>query len=338
METMELLLEFFSGFIAQFQEPTLAFLIAGMVIAAVNSKLRIPESIYQFCVFMLLMRIGLKGGMAIREANIMDMLLPAVVCIILGAAIVLLGSITLARLPGIRKDDALATAGLFGAVSGSTLAAGMMVLEGAGVFYEAWVPALYPFKDIPALILAIVLATLYLNKQKTGAGVKVAVWPIIKDCLQGAALTALIMGVLLGLFTKPERVVEEFYDPLFRGLLSVLMLIMGMDAYKRLGELIKVAHWYIAYAFLGPVVHGAIAFGMGYIAHLLVGLSPGGVIMLAIIAASNSDISGPPTIRAGIPTANPSTYIGTSTGLGTPIAIAVCIPLFVALGKAVFGF
>jgi len=338
METLELLLEFFSGFVAQFQKPTLAFLIAGMVIAAFNSKLRIPESIYQFCVFMLLMRIGLKGGMAIRDANIMDMLLPAVICVILGSVIVLLGSVTLARLPGIKKDDALATAGLFGAVSGSTLAAGMMVLEDAGVFYEAWVPALYPFMDIPALILAVVLANLFLNKQKNVAGDKVAVWPIVKDCLQGAALTALIMGVVLGLATKPEGVVNEFYEPLFRGFLSVLMLIMGIDAYKRLGELIKVAHWYIAYAFLGPVVHGAIAFGMGYIAHLLVGLSPGGVILLAIIAASNSDISGPPTVRAGIPSANPSTYIGTSTGLGTTIAIAICIPLFMALGKAVFRF
>ena len=103
-------------------------------------------------------------------------------------------------------------------------------------------------------------------------------------------------------------------------------------------ELKGVAHWYITYAFLGPLTHGLIGFGLGYIAYLLVGFSPGGVIMLAIIAASNSDISGPPTVRAGIPTANPSVYHGTSTGLGTVIVIAIYVPFFLALGGMVFGF
>ena len=54
------------------------------------------------------------------------------------------------------------------------------------------------------------------------------------------------------------------------------------------------------------------------------------------MAASSSDISGPPTLRAGIPSANPSSYIGASTSLGTPVAIAVCIPLFIALAETVF--
>ena len=335
---MELLLDFFGKVLDKLQSPTLAFLLAGMVVAAFRSKLQIPEAIYQFCIFMLLMRIGLAAGMAIREANIIEMLLPAVFCAILGVSIVLLASQTLSRLPGIKKDDALGTAGLFGAVSGSTLAAGLVFLEGKGIFYEPWVPALYPFMDIPALVTAIVLANLYLSKQKGGNGAKVALWPLIKDCLQGMALTILIIGVLLGLLTRPERVFVEFFDPLFRGFLSVLMFILGIEAYKRLKELVKVGHWYISYAFIGPVIHGLMGFGLGYIAHVLVGLSPGGVIMLAVIAASNSDISGPPTIRAGIPTANPSAYIGTSTGLGTAVAIAICIPLFTALGGVVFGF
>ncbi|MCL0030392.1 sodium-dependent bicarbonate transport family permease, partial [Thermodesulfovibrionales bacterium] len=98
----------------------------------------------------------------------------------------------------------------------------------------------------------------------------------------------------------------------------------------------KVAYWYAAYAFIAPFVHGFAGFGLGYVAHHLVGLSPGGVIMVAIIASSNSDISGPPTIRAGIPSANPSCYIGTSTGLGTAVAIALCIPAFIAVGIHVF--
>jgi len=333
---VEELAEFGTRLITQFQKPTLGFLIGGMIIAALGSRLTIAESIYKFIVFMLLMRIGLAGGMEIRDANLADMLLPAAIAVVVGIAIVLIGRYTLALLPGVRKEDGIATAGLFGAVSGSTLAAGMGILEAESVFYEGWVPALYPFMDIPALVAAIVLAKIYLNKQKGESNGKVDIWGIIKESLQGSALSALLLGLALGLLTEPGKVFDTFYDPLFKGLLSVLMLIMGMEAYARLNELRKVAHWYAVYAVVAPLTHGLIAFGLGAIAHFTVGFSPGGVILLAIMAGSSSDISGPPTLRAAIPSANPSTYVGSSTGVGTPVAIAIGIPLYLALASVVF--
>ena len=333
---MDLLLDFATRFVTQFQSPALAFLIGGMVIAALGSKLEIPDAIYKFAVFMLLMRIGINGGIEIREADVSEMLLPAFFSIVLGCGIVLLGRVTIAMLPGVKTEDGIATAGLFGAVSASTLAAAMVLLENDGIVYEAWVPALYPFMDIPALVLAIVLADLYLKKRENGGNGKVEIWPIIKENPRGSALSALLLGLALGLLTRPGPVFEQFYDPLFRGLLSILMLIMGMEAYARLNELRKVAHWYVVYGALAPLVHGLIAFGLGYLAHLATGFSPGGVILLAVLAGSSSDISGPPTLRAGIPSANPSSYIGSSTSIGTPVAIAIGIPMFIALGYAVF--
>lgn len=333
---MEALLDFMMRFLAQLQSPTLAFLLGGILIAALGTRLEIPDAIYKFVVFMLLMRVGLEGGMSIREANVVDMLLPAFFAVIIGCVIVLIGRFTLAMLPSVRTEDGIATAGLFGAVSGSTLAAAIVVMETEGIEYEHWAPALYPFMDIPALVMAIVLASMYL-KRKDGSREKVKVWPIVKESLQGSALSALLLGIALGLLTRPEKVYEGFYDPLFRGLLSVLMIVMGMEAYTRLNELRRVAHWYAVYATVAPLVHGLIAFGLGYIAHLLTGFSPGGVILLAVIAGSSSDISGPPTLRAGIPTANPSAYVGASTSVGTPVAIAIGIPLYIGLAQAVFG-
>lgn len=332
---METLLELTNRILLQFQSPTLAFLIGGIVIAALGTRLAISESIYKFIVFMLLLKVGLNGGMAIREANLAEMVLPALFAILIGIGIVLLSRITLAMLPAVRTEDGIATGGLFGAVSGSTLAAAMVVLESDGLEYEAWAPALYPFMDIPALVTAIVLAHLYF-KRKEGVAGKVHIWPIIKESLQGSALSALLLGIVLGLLTRPEPVYESFFNPLFRGLLSILMLIMGMEAYSRIQELRRVAHWFAVYAAVAPVVHGLIAFGLGYIAHVLTGFSPGGVVILAVIAASSSDISGPPTLRAGIPQANPSAYVGASTSVGTPIAIAIGIPFYIALAEIVF--
>ena len=166
---------------------------------------------------------------------------------------------------------------------------------------------------------------------------RVKIWPIVQESLQGSALSALLLGLALGLLTRPESVVESFYEPLFRGLLSILMLVMGMEAWSRIHELRKVGHWYALYAFVAPLLHGFIGFGLGMIAHYATGFTPGGVALLAVIAASSSDISGPPTLRAGIPSANPSAYIGASTAVGTPVAIAIGIPLFVGLAQAMTG-
>lgn len=369
---------FVKDFILQLQSPTLAFLIGGMIIAALGSELVIPESICTIIVFMLLTKIGLTGGIAIRNSNLLDMVLPMISAVAIGIIVVFIARYTLAKLPNVKIVDAIATGGLFGAVSGSTMAAGLTVLEEQNIQYEAWAGALYPFMDIPALVTAIVIANIYLNKKKRSATVqsikqeslskqpvavggspdqqdypstrqeyrsqqqdpednKVKVWPIIQESLQGSALSAMLLGLALGLFTKPETVYEGFYDPAFKGLLSILMLVMGIEAWSRLGELRKVAQWYIVYSVIAPFLHGCIAFGLGLIAHYTVGFSMGGVVILAVIAASSSDISGPPTLRAGIPSANPSAYIGASTAVGTPIAIGVCIPFFIGLAQAIGG-
>ncbi|MBE9124347.1 sodium-dependent bicarbonate transport family permease [Tychonema sp. LEGE 07199] len=352
---MDFLSEFLTRFIAQLQSPTLGFLIGGMIVASLGSQLAIPDPVYQFIVFMLLMKVGLTGGQAIRNSNPAEILLPALFAVAIGILIVFIGRYTLAKLPNVKVVDAIATAGLFGAVSGSTLAAALTLLEEQSIPYEPWAAALYPFMDIPALVTAIVLASVYtrkqeslINRERTIAGYapseqldtadhRVKIWPIVKESLQGSALTALLLGLALGLLTQPASVYKTFYDPLFRGLLSVLMLIMGMEAAARLAELRKVAQWFAVYAFVAPLLHGFIAFGLGWIAHVTTGFSPGGVVILAVIAASSSDISGPPTLRAGIPSANPSAYIGASTAVGTPVAIALGIPIYIGLAQALMG-
>lgn len=354
---MNFLSDFLTLFLAKLQSPTLGFLIGGMVVAAVNSRLTVPDPIYKFIVFMLLIKVGLSGGIAIRNANLAEMLLPALFAMIVGILIVFIGRYTLAKLPKVKTVDAIATAGLFGAVSGSTLAAALTLLETEGIEYEAWAAALYPFMDIPALVTAIVLASVYTSQQRdttdkylsqqgiTASGYpkrdtaskRVKIWPIVKESLQGSALSALLLGLALGVLTRPESVYESFFDPLFRGLLSILMLVMGMEATARIGELRKVGQWYALYAAIGPLLHGFIAFGFGMIAHVTTGFSLGGVVIMAVIASSSSDISGPPTLRAGIPSANPSAYIGSSTAVGTPVALAIGIPLYIGLAQALMG-
>jgi len=355
---MEIVAEILSTIVSQFQKPTLAFLIGGMMLAALGSKLEVPEPVYKFIVLLLLLKVGLGAGISVREADLISLAVPAVFAALLGVAIVLVGGRFFSMWPNVSRVDGMASAGLFGAVSASTLAAGMAILDDEGIAYEGFIGALYPFMDVAALVTAIVLARMSMarkaearmpqggsaalvmgggGRRSGGSEESELVRGILVDTFRSPAISALILGIAIGIFARPESVYESFYEPLFRGLLSVLMLIMGMEAWSRLAELRKVAHAYILYGIAAPIVHGLMGFGLGLVAHHLTGFSAGGVVLLSIMAASSSDISGPPTMRGALPEANPSAYIGASTGLGTPVAI-LSIPLFMALADWVIGF
>lgn len=351
---MDIILTIASTVLEQLQKPTLAFLIAGMMLAALGSRFEVPEPVYKFIVILLLLKVGMSSGISISNSEFISLLVPAVGAAIVGIAIVLLGNRTLARWRGVSEVDGLATAGLFGAVSASTLAAGMAILDDTGVPYEGFIGALYPFMDISALVTAIAMAKVSAARRATstvilsGNGTLAAgasrtadavpddvggsdlVRGILVDTFRSPAISALVAGLALGVLSEPDTVYKSFYEPLFRGLLSILMLIMGMEAWTRFAELRNVAHAYVLYGVTAPIIHGLMGFGVGLIAHELTGFSAGGVILLAVMAASSSDISGPPTIRGALPEANSSAYVGTSTGLGTPVAI-LSIPFFVAL-------
>ena len=347
---MDILFDMAATLVAQLQKPTLAFLIGGMVLAAMGSKLTVPDPVYKFIVLVLLLKVGLGAGISVREADVIALAVPAIAAALVGVAIVVLGAGTLARTRGVNRMDGMATAGLFGAVSASTLAAGMVMLDAEGIAYEGFIGALYPFMDIAALVTAILLAKMSALRAATarpagggtatlaaggGAGDGI-VKDILTDTLKSPAISALLLGLAIGLFGRPEQVYASFYEPLFRGLLSILMLIMGMEAWARLGEMRKVAHAYVLYGVAAPFVHGALGFGAGLVAHHLTGFSAGGVVLLAVMAVSSSDISGPPTLRAALPEANPSAYVGTSTGIGTPVAI-LSIPVWIALADWLIG-
>lgn len=351
---MDIMIEIAGTILTQLQKPTLAFLIGGMMLAALSSRFEIPDPVYKFIVILLLLKVGLGSGISVREADLVALAVPAIAAALTGVIIVLLGGRTLARFSGVSRMDAMATAGLFGAVSASTLAAGMAMLDAEGIVYEGFIGALYPFMDIAALVTAIVLARMSADRKRaaslqgngtmilgTGTGASGMdgdlVRGILVDTFRSPAISALLLGIAIGVLGRPEAVYSSFYEPLFSGLLSILMLVMGMEAWSRLSELRKVAHAYVIYGLTAPLVHGVIGFGLGLAAHHLTGFSAGGVVLISIMAASSSDISGPPTMRGALPEANPSAYVGASTGLGTPVAI-LSIPLFIALADVAIGF
>ena len=76
---MDMLFEITATLVAQLQKPTLAFLIGGMVLAAMGSKLEVPAPVYKFIVLVLLLKVGLGVGISVREADLIALAVPAIV-------------------------------------------------------------------------------------------------------------------------------------------------------------------------------------------------------------------------------------------------------------------
>ena len=253
---MDMIFDIAGTVVDQLQKPTLAFLLGGMALAALGSKLAVPQPVYKFVVMVLLLKVGLGAGISIREADIVALIVPGICAVLTGIVIVLIGSNTLARWKGVSKVDGYATAGLFGADSASTLAAAMAMLDEEVIAYEGFIGALYPFMDVAALVTAILLAKLSAAREaetaqtalpQDGAAAMTMdglasglpktprpsdrapaphglVGTILTNTVQSAAISALLLGIAIGVLGRPETVFESFYEPLFRGLLSILML------------------------------------------------------------------------------------------------------------------
>ena len=103
---------------------------------------------------------------------------------------------------------------------------------------RGFIGALYPFMDIAALVTAIVLARLSAERKAAravqGVGSRDAdhgrrirpgrvafdgemIRGILVDTMRSPAISALILGLALGIFARPESVYESFYEPAFPG-------------------------------------------------------------------------------------------------------------------------
>lgn len=312
--------------LGQILSPPILFFALGMFAALVKSDLKIPEAMSTAMMLFLLVGIGLEGGIGIAKVGIAGVIAPALAAIFMGVGIVLLGYVILRKLK-FGPANAGSISGHYGAVSAVTMILGFYYLRMLNVEYEPFLPALYPFMDSPAIITAILLARMALAKKDAAArGVKINPLKIAKDGFIGKAVLLLLAAMLIGFIGGPDGTagIMPFFDGMFRGVLCLFMLDMGILAAGRLGEWKVVGHWLAVFAFTMPLIHGAVGTLLG----TLVGLSVGGATMLGILSASSSYISAPAAMRSAIPEANPSLSLTASVALTFPFNVIVGIPLY----------
>jgi len=301
--------------------PAVLAFVLGAVAVRLKSDLRFPESITSLLSTYLLLAIGLKGGLRLRDASFDDLVMPIIATVALGIITPTVSFFVARKFLRFTTTDAAAIAAHYGSVSAVTFTAAETFARSAGTLGEEYLAALVALLEVPGIIVALVIASRALG----GKSMKSAVHEVVT----GRSIVLLIGGVAIGLIVNGDSaaVVEPLFVGLFPGVLVLFLLDLGVLAGERL-ERIRAAGWrLVVYAIALPVLFGI----LGALAGSWVGLSVGGVTVLATMAASASYIAAPAAVRVGLPDADQGLVLGAALGVTFPFNLVLGIPLYAEL-------
>ena len=310
--------------------PVLAFVL-GLLAVAVKSDLRLPEALYQGLSIYLLLGIGIKGGVALSEANASEVALPILGTLFLGVTIPVLAFWVVGKITNLDAINRGALAAHYGSTSLVTFSAALIFLDSQQVQYEGFVTTLLAILEIPGIVVGLLLAS-----RGLGRGLN---WgESLREILTSKSIVVLAGGLLLGFITGASgyQKVEPFFGGLFTGVLALFLLEMGIVAGRRLPDVKKAGVGLVAFSLGFPLFAGALGVFVGEIT----GLSLGGSVVLGVLTASASYIAAPAAVRLALPEASPGVYLTASLGITFPFNLIFGIPIMFALGNLleVLGF
>ena len=311
-------------------DPVVLFFVLGVAARLAKSDLRLPEALYEALTIYLLLAIGLKGGVELARQPALAVLPHALAAIALSATIPLLLYPVLRRLGRLSVADSAGVAAHYGSVSVVTFAVATSLLLQASIPSEPHMPLLVALMEAPGIVIGIVLARRF---AAAPAGQRTATsWgTLAHEVLFGKSVLLLLGGLLIGFIAGPKGItpIEPVFFGLFKGVLALFLLEMGLVAGGRIADLKRAGAFLIVFGLVTPVVLGTIGAVIGH----LLGLSLGGTTLLATLAASASYIAAPTAMRVAVPEANPALSIGASLGVTFPFNITVGIPLYLQIAR-----
>jgi hypothetical protein len=298
--------------------PAVLAFILGALAVRLKSDLSFPESVTSLLSTYLLLAIGLKGGLRLREAALDDLLLPIVGTVALGIVTPAITYWVARKFLQRTPSDSAALAAHYGSVSAVTFTAAETFVKNAGTLGEDYLAALVAVLEVPGIVVALLIASRVLGKST----IKSAVYEVVT----GRSVVLLIGGLVIGFVAseKSTALVEPLFVDLFAGVLVLFLLDLGVMAGSRLDALRAAGAKLVVFAIALPVLFGFLGVAVGTAA----GLSVGGVTVVATMAASASYIAAPAAVRIGMPEADGGLALGAALGITFPFNLVVGIPLY----------
>lgn len=298
------------------------FFILGAAARVAGSPLKLPQPLYEALSIYLLLAIGLKGGVELSQQPVHALLPQVAACVALGFAIPFL-LVPALRAVGFNRLDSASLAAHYGSVSVVTFAVATAYLERMGIAHEAHAALWLALMEAPALLSAVLLA------RRGEAGGRSDWKPLAHEVVTGPSVVLLMGGLVVGALvgtvgSGPLKPV--FFDP-FKGLLCLFMLELGRVVGERLADIRQFGLRLLA---VGVALPPLLALA-GALTGVLLGLSPGGVALLATMAGSASYIAAPTAMRMALPESNAALSLTAALAVSFPFNVVVGIPLYARL-------
>jgi hypothetical protein len=314
--------------------PAVLFFVLGLVAALVKSDLKFPKSLSESLSIYLLAAIGLKGGIEMSKHSFSTIIWPTVGTIILGCIIPIL-TFVVCRWFAIDRKNAAALAATYGSVSIVTFGAAVAFLQSEAIEFESYMTAMVVILETPAILISLILLRTLESREESEQRQRMIDPEILKESLFGKSIVLMVGGMIVGLIagTSALPAIKPLFIDLYPSVLVIFLLGMGLVAGERLKEIGAYGVKLILLAVFMPLVWGSLGVFIGY----LCGLSTGGMMIMGVLAASASYIAAPAAIKASIPDANPSIYIGMSLGITFPFNLIFGIPIYLEIAKLIHG-
>ncbi|MBI1222087.1 MAG: sodium-dependent bicarbonate transport family permease [Bacteroidetes bacterium] len=317
-----------------FMHPPVLFFFLGILAVFVKSDLEIPPQIAKFLSIYLLFDIGFKGGDELFHSGFNSTVITVViVCISASALIPFIVFPILRRKLDVYNSGAIA--GTYGSISAVTFATATSFLEANKINFGGYMVAGMALMESPAIISGLTLIRSKIAKESEAEEDSKVKWgPILKEALFNGSVLLLVGSLVIGLLTgnTGEAELKPFISDIFKGMLSLYMLDMGLLAGRRLRELRNSGIFLTVFALCYPIIAGMIGIAISY----AVGLQPGDALLQTILIASASYIAVPAAMRLAVPQANMSLLLPMSLGITFTFNIAFGIPLFNAIIHAIW--
>jgi uncharacterized protein len=299
-------------------DPIVLFFLLGLLAGILRSELRLPPAIYEFLSILLLVSIGLKGGVELAQQPFLALFPKMVAVTALGLLLPLIAYPVLQYLGKFKRVDAASIAAHYGSVSVGTYAVAVTYLNTQRIPFEEYFPLFLVLLEFPAIMLGIALAH--------GLSRKTQWRKLTHEVVLGRSIVLLVGGLFIGWIAGPIGIqpLEGLFFDLFQGILALFLLEMGLITARQVGGLRRYGLFLGAFGILMPLFSSVIGAGLAW----ALGLSLGGTILLATLAASASYIAVPAAMRLALPSANPGLSLAAALGITFPFNVLVGIPIY----------
>ena len=319
----------FDLLIANLIQPIILAFILGAIAGFLRSELELPAAVISLLAIYLLFSIGLEGGRGLAQADLGGLMPLIGLTLFMVVAIPLLVYSVTRLLGRFDISNAAALAAHYGSVSTATFFSSLTLATAMGTpaaGYMVAMVALMEFAIIFSLLIARVAMARELAASNRASRNQIRIGELLLDTLRGRGIILLGGGMLIGFLTSDAQwqQIKPFYDDLFRGMLMLFLLEMGMTAARHIRAFREVGWFMLGFGTLMPVVNGIVGVTLAQ----LIGLDVGGSFVFGALCASASFIDAPAACRASLPAANPGIYLTASLGITLPFNLLLGLPLY----------